>query len=929
MKNTISLYFLKACFVAIMLCWSTAHAQVIIDQTMTPEELVQDILLGEGIQVFNVTFNGFIGDQVNNQIGRYEGPSDFVDFDEGIVMASGDVIQATGGFGAVDPNITGDPDMLALANAGGTSFSVNNCAILEFDFIPSGDSLTIRFVFTSQEYPGFTCSNYNDPFGFFISGPGINGPYSNNAINIATIPGSETPIAVNTINGGVPTGGGTVQNCLNVNPNFVEDSQYFVNNNPSQPNDIQFPGMTVTLTARAEVICGELYHIKLAIADASDSALDSGVFLEKGGFQSHATVTINASPVAGGIEIGENDFNDGILAGCSDARFCLSRNDTIGIDTAYFEVGGSATAGVQYILPEEEYVVFQEGVDTICFDIISIANDLGAQVDSLIFTASSIDECTGDTIFTSASIAVYNEYTFDVDAEDVIINCPTEFVNLTAIASQGLSPYIYDWALESDPDNILGQGSTFMVEPPEGGGTDTYIVSVTDYCGLAPETTTVSVTDNTQPDPVVFTSPNDTINCVGQTVELTATGSLGFGDLEYFWSTGDEDSETTVSPDGSQTITWYTITVTDECGVTGTDSVAVYFIPLESPVADAGENVSVVCAGDEVTLTGSAEDGAEPYQYQWQGFDPGQQITVNPFQTEVYFLVVTDDCGGTSQMDSVTVTVPVYDPITINLPSPTSVCEGDAHVLAADVDGGAGNFDYDWLETGSSNSSITVSPGFGQHQYTVTVTDQCGTVQSASTIVTVPVYDPIVVTPGSKPSCTGDAFTLSVTDISGGAGTSTNDFFYLWEGPGLTDSTGFTSDGSLTLSHAEPGLYTVFVTDVCGNAGTADVDADLIGIEFIPNIITPNNGDNVNDQFVVPSSSIFDTKVTILDRWGKVAFENDRYVCDQVDHDDPSTLINGNCWDGDDKKGDVFYYIIDIDNGVCTFQGTLHILDNN
>src|SRR5690606_34560388 len=327
------------------------------------------------------------------------------------------------------------------------------------------------------------------------------------------------------------------------------------------------------------VISGEIYHMKLAISNVSDSGLDSGVFLEKGSFTSHATVAISAAPVAGGIEIGENDFNDGILAGCSDARFCLSRNDTLGVDTAYFEVGGSATAGVQYILPEEEYVIFQEGEDTICFDIISLANDLGAQIDSLIFVASSIDECTGDTIFTSASIAIYNEYSFDVVGEDVIIDCPTDLVPISATASQGLSPYSYSWALESDPDNIIGQGSTILVEPPTGGGTDTYIVSVTDYCGLEPETITVSVIDNTQPNPEVFTSPNDTINCVGQSVELTATGSFGLGDLEYYWSTGDETPVTTASPDGSQTITWYYITVIDECSVVATDSVAVYFIP--------------------------------------------------------------------------------------------------------------------------------------------------------------------------------------------------------------------------------------------------------------------------------------------------------------------------------------------------------------
>src|SRR5690606_26477079 len=284
-----------------------------------------------------------------------------------------------------------------------------------------------------------------------------------------------------------------------------------------------------------------------------------------------------------------------------------------------------------------------------------------------------------------------------------------------------------------------------------------------------------SVIDNTQPNPEVFTSPNDTINCVGQSVELTATGSFGLGDLEYYWSTGDETPVTTASPDGSQTITWYYITVIDECSVVATDSVAVYFIPLEIPLADAGPDQTVLCAGDEITLTGSASDGAEPYQYTWQFSGQtqiSQSITHAPTATTTYYLTVSDDCQGVSLVDSVIVTVPVYDPITINLPAPTSVCPGEAHVISADVNGGAGNFEFEW-STGSGNSSIIVSPeNFGPTQYTLTVTDQCGALQNATTTVTVPVYEPIVVTPGSKPSCTGDSFTLSVTDISGGAGSS-------------------------------------------------------------------------------------------------------------------------------------------------------------
>src|SRR5690606_1780277 len=112
--------------------------------------------------------------------------------------------------------------------------------ILEFDFVPNGDSLMFRYVFASKEYPGYTCSSFNDAFGFFISGPGINGPFSNNAINIALIPGTDVPVAINTLNSGTPSGGNLASTCFNANPDWVEHSMYFVENGDEPDGDIQF-----------------------------------------------------------------------------------------------------------------------------------------------------------------------------------------------------------------------------------------------------------------------------------------------------------------------------------------------------------------------------------------------------------------------------------------------------------------------------------------------------------------------------------------------------------------------------------------------------------------------------------------------------------------------------------------------------------------
>ena len=41
-------------------------------------------------------------------------------------------------------------------------------AYLEFDVVPTCNTLLIRFVFGSEEYPEYVNSSFNDAFGFFV-----------------------------------------------------------------------------------------------------------------------------------------------------------------------------------------------------------------------------------------------------------------------------------------------------------------------------------------------------------------------------------------------------------------------------------------------------------------------------------------------------------------------------------------------------------------------------------------------------------------------------------------------------------------------------------------------------------------------------------------------------------------------------------------
>lgn len=251
---------------------SAASAQLVVDTTQTPEQIIQDAFLANGIFTSNITYTGG-----SHHVGTFNGDLANVGLGSGIIMGSGFVT------GAIGPNNSGsftegsylfdyqDADIIDILGG----YTANDVSVVEFDFIATGDSLDFQYVFGSEEYDEFVGSSFNDGFAFFISGPGISGPYTNGAANIALIPGTNIPVAINNLNNG-SFGNGPCTYC-----------EYFIHNGDgssdpyfSDPTYIQSDGFTTVLHASiGDLVIGEVYHIKLAIADASDTAFDSYVFL--------------------------------------------------------------------------------------------------------------------------------------------------------------------------------------------------------------------------------------------------------------------------------------------------------------------------------------------------------------------------------------------------------------------------------------------------------------------------------------------------------------------------------------------------------------------------------------------------------------------------------------------------------------------------
>lgn len=157
--------------------------------------------------------------------------------------------------------------------------------IFEFDVTLGANTklLLVNYQFASEEYNEYVGSQYNDAFGFFISGGDLTQTYNiarvvNDSTIVTTANISNYPaVTINNVNNG--TLGGNADGT----PTILTNSQYFIDNTPNNhPVDVEFDGLTHRLHATLDNLTpGVTYHFKMALADTGDNQLDTGVFVDK------------------------------------------------------------------------------------------------------------------------------------------------------------------------------------------------------------------------------------------------------------------------------------------------------------------------------------------------------------------------------------------------------------------------------------------------------------------------------------------------------------------------------------------------------------------------------------------------------------------------------------------------------------------------
>ena len=921
--------------VSLLLCMTgiSGFAQMVVTPTSTAAAL-SAALGGPGVTISSpvLTCNSLSNGTFNAAAGTTIGASGTPwGIPTGIILSTGRVASAVGTAATLASNNMGFAGDASLATlAGATTY---DACVLEFDIIPTGDTIKFDYIFGSEEYNNSTCGPYNDAFAFFISGPGITG-----TANMALIPGTTIPVTVNSVNNGVPGPGYTLTNCTSMGPGSPFTS-YF--NDNTGGTFLTMKGFTTVMTALHDVIPCNTYHLKIAIADAGNSVYDSEVFLKQGSISSHtvvstaalcagSTTNVTATPAGGtwnsaNTAIATVDPVTGDVAGISAGT----------VDLTYTTGAGCFSVVTTTVNP----IPTITGATSACIDatLAMTATPTGGTWSGgnpAIATITSAGVATGGTVGT-----VPVTYT---SLAGCVVTGTFSVVNLAPVTGvttvcQGATTALANvtpggtWTSNNTAVGVVS--STGVVTGVSAGSTNiTYSLGGGCY-------STQTVTVIARPAPPTATAPQ---YCEGALAgSLTATGSS-----LLWYATAAGGVGNTVAPVPTTTVaatTTYYVTQTVAGCESGRTPVVVTINPL--PIVTIS-GPATACKDDGVTFT--LPVFPYPVSYQWSTpadftLTAGSSLTGSSIfvvataaGTKTVTVAVTNTAAGCVGFDTTTLVIttpPDAVPFT-----PQNACLGDTIDLAL-VNHSDDAYTYNWTVDGirmdvSPNLSIVAHNANSGGPYQITWNTPGAhiiAVQSYATtggcpsnlaFDTVKVHDlpdaQFSLTSFKNPPCLEDSifFAARTNLVANSYQWAPAHSFYNQGGPSIWGQVEtLVSDVTLT------------VTDPFGCKATSvqRINADACCRVSFPSAFTPN-GDGNNDLFrpifeeqgrditntttPLPSHHRFHS-FRINNRWGQTVFE---------------TTNNYPQWDGTlngvPQDMGVFYYVLKYDCGGATLVQT-------
>lgn len=769
------------------------NAQIAVANNNNATQMAKK-LVGPGVIISNASMACN-----QNQSGTFVVTAANLGIDSGIVLTTGiaasnfpqwGVNGAQINFANFNQGTGGDADLTTLANIA----TFDRC-VLEFDFVANGDSIYFQYVFGSEEYPQFNCSNYNDVFGFFISGPGYATPK-----NIALVPGTNIPVAINSVNNGIIYPGGAIANCNNMGPGSPFTNFYTDNTGGTS---ITYEGFTHVFTAKAAIQPCSTYHLKLAIADGFDHIFDSGVFLKAGSLKSNTVhLSLKTDSIAAGMPY--------LYEGCDTAKLKIHRDifqAQVNVDTVQLIISGTATNGTDYPLIQTNHVFTNNINDTLKIINIIPFNDLITEGTETV-TIKLKDRC--NNIIDSIKFEIKDPKKFTIYNNDTTI-CQGKSVTINGIFDVGLSFSWLPLAGVANP-NILNTTLTPAT-------TTTYTVTAT-YSDCAPITRTITIT--VQPTPTINLTATNVLCNGANTGSITATGVVGNNPLTFTLNPGGINGNGSPYTFNNLGVGTYTVTITSGLGCTKTASIT---ITQPAPIVWNNANaVNIACnAGNigQILTNASGGNGAITYT-----LNPGNINNATGNFTGLAagtYTVTAKDANNCSITTVLTITQALgltWTNVTKNNISCNGLQNGN---INANAGGGVGTITY-VMNPGNQVNNNGIYNNLGANTYTIVATDANGC--SASTTVTI-INPPLLVINNVNifnVLCFGANNGTIAINATGGTPTLT----YLINPGALTNNIG-------TFNNVASGNYIITVTDANGCTKTS-----AVAVNQPPNLVFNN-----------------------------------------------------------------------------------------
>jgi len=764
--------------------FSSVHAQLTVQEatdTADVEDLVNSFLLNSCINISNIHYTGAF-----RAIGSFNGTASNIGLSSGIILTNGRGNNAPGPNNianrSTNNGLPGDAQLTVLAGA-----NTWDATILEFDFIPYSDTILFEYVYASEEYNEYV-GLFNDPVAFFISGAGYGTP-----TNIAKIPGTATPVSINTINNGYSATCPSTGPCVNC--------QYYFDNCGGAT--VQYDGFTTPMTAFAVVQPCTPYHIKIAIADALDRIFDSAVFLKAGSF---------TAGTAANVALGTINNINSLYEGCSNGGFTFTRLDSSDNSqpvVVNYTVSGTATNGTDYSnIPFT--ITIPAGQNSTELDINALFDGIVEGSETVtISLGSSGCNCTAPPTITLNILDNNTPLSGSASGGDTI--CLGQSITLSATASGSQGPYTYTW------NNGAGSGISVTVSPTQ---TTTYTVTITDVCNgqtVTRQQTVVVIQAG-------FTVTGNSPQCLnGNSFTFTNTGATGPG-INHTWNFGDGSPivNTVNATHSYSTAGTFTVTHTISNGSCSLNTTATVTV-VGSPTALITGNNSFCTGGNTVLSAASSTPGSgsiTSYQWQLNGNNiGGATASTYTVSSPGNYTVVVTNSNSCSSVSSV-FTVSAYNSPTASITGNNSFCSGNNTTLSASTSQpGSGTIStYQWQLNGSNipGANAVTYNATTAGNYTVIITNSFGCTATSAVFSVTVFASPVATITGTHSFCSGGSAQLSATSSTAGSGTISS---YQWQ----LNGSNIPGANAATYNATVPGNYSVIITNSNGCPTTSSI----------------------------------------------------------------------------------------------------------